>query len=54
MTEPVGVGLPLALLTTTVTINACDAVIVDEDGVTVTVGDGIPLLRFSFAMNGLV
>jgi len=35
---PLGVGLPVPPLTTTVTVNACVAVMLDADGVTVIVG----------------
>jgi hypothetical protein len=38
VTEPVGVGFPLPPLTTTVTDRACVVVMLDEDGVTPTVG----------------
>ena len=38
VTEPVGVGLPLPPLTATVTVKACAVVMLDEDGVTDTVG----------------
>ena len=37
-TGPVGVGSPLGPLTTTVTVNACVDVMLDGEGVTVTVG----------------
>jgi hypothetical protein len=36
--EPVGVGLPLPPLTPTVTVRGCAVVMLDDDGVTVTVG----------------
>jgi hypothetical protein len=36
--EPVGVGLPVPPLTAIATVNACPVVMLDEDGVTVTVG----------------
>ena len=38
-TVPVGVGLPLPPLTATVTERLCAAVMLDGEGVTVTVGD---------------
>jgi hypothetical protein len=38
VTDPVGVGLPLPPLTETVTVKACAVVMLDEDGVTTTVG----------------
>jgi hypothetical protein len=38
VTEPVGVGLLLPPVTATITDNACVAVMLDEPGVTVTVG----------------
>jgi hypothetical protein len=36
--EPVAVGLPFPPLTDTPTVNACAVVMLDEDGVTATVG----------------
>jgi hypothetical protein len=44
VTEPVGVGLPLMPLTPMVTVSDCAVVMLDEPGVTVTVGvvfDGV-------------
>ena len=38
VTEPVGVGLPLPPFTTTVTERGCTVVMLEEAGVTVTVG----------------
>jgi hypothetical protein len=38
VTEPVVVGVPLPSLTPTVTVNPCSVVILDCDGITVTVG----------------
>jgi hypothetical protein len=38
VTEPVVVGAPLPPLTPTVTVNPCSVVILDCDGITVTVG----------------
>jgi hypothetical protein len=38
VTEPVGVGFPGPPTTTAVTVTDCAVVILDEDGVTVTVG----------------
>ena len=38
VTVPVGTGFPLPPLTTTVTDKACVVVMLNEDGVTVTVG----------------
>jgi hypothetical protein len=38
VTVPVGDGLPAPPLTATVTVNACAVVMLDADGVTVTVG----------------
>jgi hypothetical protein len=38
VTEPVGVGLPLPPLTATITVKACAVVMLDAEGVTVTVG----------------
>ena len=35
--DPVGAGLPLPPLTATVTINGCAVLMLDEEGVTVTV-----------------
>jgi hypothetical protein len=36
--DPVGVGLPVPPLTATVTLSACAVVMLEADGVTVTVG----------------
>jgi hypothetical protein len=38
VTDPVGVGFPLPPLTTTVTVRACVDMMLEADGVTVTVG----------------
>lgn len=38
VTEPVGAGLPVPVMTATVTVRACAVVMLDEPGVTVTVG----------------
>jgi hypothetical protein len=38
VTDPVGVGLPLPPFTETVTVRGCAVVMLDVDGVTVTVG----------------
>jgi hypothetical protein len=38
LTEPVGVGLLLPPLTATITVSACEVVMLDEDTVTVTLG----------------
>jgi hypothetical protein len=38
ITEPVGVGLPVPPFTETVTVSGCAVVMLDAEGVTVTVG----------------
>ena len=38
VTDPVGVGLPLPPFTETVTVSGCAVVMLEADGVTVTVG----------------
>jgi hypothetical protein len=46
----VGVGLPVPPLTVTVTVNVCAVVMLDEPGVTITVGVVLFTVRLTVAI----